>query len=47
MEKRIELVEELVSLGYHLMGWTVEGMAKTFDEKTLERFIEAFKNRKG
>lgn len=40
---KLEIVKELVSNGYHLMGRTEEEMANMFDEETLKNFLENFK----
>lgn len=45
MERKIQIVKEMVALGYCLFDETVEHFANRFDEHILEHFLESFKKR--
>lgn len=39
----LEIVKELVKLGYSLFGETEQHFANRFDNETLKSFLESFK----
>lgn len=44
MNEKIEVINEMVKLGYNLMNRTAEEMAKMFSLEDLKNFLENFKN---
>ncbi len=40
----LEIVKELVKLGYSLFGETEQHFANRFDNEALKMFLETFKN---
>lgn len=43
--KKIEIVNELVKNGYHLMGESAESFAARFTLKDLEMFLDCYLHR--
>lgn len=47
MEKKIEIVTEMVSLGYCLFGESIESFAGRWSEEVLQQGLASFKKYKG